>query len=78
MNNGNLKPNEIRKIIWNLSVKRAIIQKKLSYPKQMVDGCIHTVYKKCGNPNCQCSFCYKWFKSFDADKIKDNPDFFQC
>lgn len=55
MNTNNLKEDEIRKIIWNLSVKRAIIQKKLSHPPQMVDGCIHTVYKKCGNPACHCN-----------------------
>ena len=54
MDNNNLKPDEIRKIIWSLSVKRAIIQKRLSNPPQMADGCIHTVYKKCGNPNCHC------------------------
>jgi len=48
-------PDEIRKIIWSLSVKRAIIQKRFSSPPQMVDGCIHTVYKKCGNPNCHCN-----------------------
>ena len=55
MNNNNLKPDEIRKIIWKLSTSRAIIQKKLSSPPQMVEGCIHTVYKKCGNPLCHCN-----------------------
>jgi hypothetical protein len=56
MNNNNLKPDEIRKIIWKLSVSRTNIQKKLSYPPQMVEGCIHTVYKKCGNPACHCNY----------------------
>jgi hypothetical protein len=55
MNSSNLKPDEIRKIIWKLSVSRAIIQKKLSNPPQMITGCIHTVYKKCGNPACHCN-----------------------
>ena len=55
MNNNNLSPDEIRKIIWKLSIDRANIQKKLSYPPQMIKGCIHTVYKKCGNPACHCN-----------------------
>jgi hypothetical protein len=55
MNTDNLKPDEIRKIIWKLSIGRANIQKKLLSPPQMVSGCIHTVYKKCGNPNCHCN-----------------------
>lgn len=55
MNSSNLKPDEIRRIIWKLSIARANIQKKLSYPPQMIEGCIHTVYKKCGNPNCHCN-----------------------
>ena len=54
MNSNNLKPDEIRKIIWKLSVQRANIQKRLSSPPQMIEGCIHTVYKKCGNPSCHC------------------------
>jgi hypothetical protein len=55
MNNNNLKPDEIRKIIWKLSVSRANILKKLLSPPQMIDGCIHTVYKKCGNKACHCN-----------------------
>ena len=55
MNNSNLKPDEIRRIIWKLSISRAKIQKKLSYPQQMIEGCVHTVYKKCGNPACHCN-----------------------
>ena len=54
MNSNNLKPDEIRKIIWKLSMERANIQKRLSSPPQMIEGCIHTVYKKCGNPACHC------------------------
>ncbi len=55
MNSSNLKPDEIRKIIWKLSMERAKIQKRLSNPPQMIEGCIHTVYKKCGNPKCHCN-----------------------
>jgi hypothetical protein len=55
MNSSNLKPDEIRKIIWKLSIERAKIQKRLSSPPQMIEGCIHTVYKKCGNPACRCN-----------------------
>ena len=55
MDTDNLKEDEIRKIIWGLSIKRENIQKRLSHPHQMMSGCIHTVYKKCGNPNCHCN-----------------------
>jgi len=55
MNEDNLKPDEIRKIIWKLSISRANILKKLLNPQQMIEGCIHTVYKKCGNPKCHCN-----------------------
>lgn len=50
-----LKPDQIRKIIWGLSVKRSKLQKRLSTPSQMVGGCIHKIYKKCGNPKCYCA-----------------------
>ena len=36
--NGDLKPDEIRKIIWGLSVKRSKLQKKLSTHSHMVEG----------------------------------------
>ena len=49
------KPDEIRKIIWGLSRKRAKLQVRLSSPPLMIEGCIHTIYKKCGNPNCFCN-----------------------
>ena len=49
-----LKPDEIRKIIWGLSVRRSRLQNKLSTPSQMIEGCIHKIYKKCGNPKCYC------------------------
>ena len=50
-----LKPDEIRKIIWGLSVRRSRLQKKLSTPSNMIEGCIHKIYKKCGNPKCYCA-----------------------
>ncbi|TET14689.1 MAG: hypothetical protein E3J77_04005 [Actinobacteria bacterium] len=49
-----LKPDEIRKIIWGLSLRRAKLQNKLFTPHQMIEGCIHKIYKKCGNPKCYC------------------------
>lgn len=55
VNDNKLKPDEIRKIIWGLSNRRAKLQKKLSYPSPMIEGCLHTVYKKCGNPACKCA-----------------------
>ena len=50
-----LKPDEIRKIIWGLSVRRSKLQKGLSTPYPMIEGCIHKIYKKCGNPKCHCA-----------------------
>jgi len=50
-----LKPDEIRKIIWGLSVRRSRLAKKLSTPSPMIEGCIHKIYKKCGNPKCYCA-----------------------
>jgi len=55
MNNENLRPDEIKKIICDLSLRRSKLTGKLLSPGPMVDGCIHTVYKKCGNPNCHCN-----------------------
>lgn len=50
-----LKPDEIRKIIWGLSRKRAKLQVRLSSPSPMIEGCLHKIYKKCGNPRCYCA-----------------------
>jgi len=50
-----LKPDEIRKIIWGLSRKRSKLQVRLSSPSPMIKGCLHTIYKKCGNPKCYCA-----------------------
>ena len=53
--NGDLKPEEIRKAIWGLNQRRSKLQSKLSSPPVMVEGCLHKIYKKCGNPKCYCA-----------------------
>ena len=50
-----LKPDEIRKAIWGLSQKRSELQSRLMSPSPMIEGCIHKIYKKCGNPKCYCA-----------------------
>jgi len=50
-----LTEDKIRKTIWDLSARRDRIQRKLSYPPPMIEGCLQTVYKKCGSPNCRCA-----------------------
>jgi hypothetical protein len=50
-----LKPDEIRKAIWGLSQKRSELQSRLMQPSPMIEGCIHKIYKKCGNPKCYCA-----------------------
>jgi len=52
--NENLKPDEIKKIIYDLSVRRERLQHKLLSPDPMTQGCIHIIYKKCGNKKCHC------------------------
>jgi hypothetical protein len=55
MKGTDLKQDEIRKIIWFLSTRRSRLQKRLSSPPPMIEGCLHIIYKKCGNPNCHCA-----------------------
>ena len=50
-----LKPDEIRKAIWGLSQKGSRLQSRLMSPSPMIEGCIHKIYKKCGNPKCYCA-----------------------
>lgn len=50
-----LKPDEIRKAIWGLSQKGSKLQSRLMSPSPMIEGCIHKIYKKCGNPKCYCA-----------------------
>ena len=50
-----LKPDEIRKAIWGLSQKRSKLQSRLMLPSPMIEGCLHKIYKKCGNPKCYCA-----------------------
>ncbi|MHB1439081.1 MAG: DUF6788 family protein [Thiobacillus sp.] len=54
MNNENLKPDEIKKIIYDLSVRRERLQHKLLCPGSMIEGCIHIIHKKCGKESCHC------------------------
>lgn len=49
-----LKPDEIRKAVWGLSQKRSKLQSRLMSPSPMIEGCIHKIYKKCGNSKCYC------------------------
>ncbi|MCX6383756.1 MAG: hypothetical protein NTV16_04625 [Actinobacteria bacterium] len=54
MNNEDLKPDEIKKIIFDLSERRSKLQHKLLSPDAMTQGCIHIIYKKCGKESCHC------------------------
>jgi len=54
MNSKNLRPDEIKKIIYDLSVRRKKLTNKLLSPEQMIEGCIHIIYKKCGKESCHC------------------------
>jgi hypothetical protein len=54
INNEDLKPDEIKKIIWDLSERRSRLQHKFLSPDAMIEGCIHIIYKKCGSKTCHC------------------------
>ncbi|MHB8276877.1 MAG: DUF6788 family protein [Candidatus Humimicrobiaceae bacterium] len=54
MNSENLKPDEVKKIIFDLLERRSRLQHKLLSPDPMIEGCIHIIYKKCGNKTCHC------------------------
>jgi len=54
MSNENLKSDEIKKIIFDLSVRRERLTRKLLCPGSMIEGCIHLIYKKCGKESCHC------------------------
>ena len=54
MNSENLRPDEVKKIIFDLSERRSRLQRKLLSLDPMVEGCLHTIHKKCGNPKCHC------------------------
>ena len=54
MNDDNLKQDKVRKFIWSLGLEREKLLKSLMSPPKMIKGCIHTICKKCGNPNCHC------------------------
>ncbi|MCE5330124.1 hypothetical protein LLG07_07330 [bacterium] len=54
MNSENLKPDEIKKSIFDLLIRHEKLINKLLSPDPMIEGCIHIIYKKCGNPKCHC------------------------
>jgi len=54
MNSKNLRPDEIKKIIYDLSLRQEKLTNKLLNPEQMIEGCIHIIYKKCGSKTCHC------------------------
>ena len=54
MNSENLRPDEVKKIIFDLSERRSRLTNKLLNPEPMIEGCIHTIYKKCGKATCHC------------------------
>jgi len=54
MNNENLKLEQIKKIISDLSIRREKLQHKLLCINPMIEGCIHIIYKKCGKESCHC------------------------
>ena len=45
----------LRKNIYSLEGQRKKIVDYLLNPRDMIEGSIYTVYKKCGNKNCRCS-----------------------
>ena len=54
MNNENLGPDEIKKTICDLSLRRTKLTGKLLSHRPMVEGCLHIIYKKCGKESCHC------------------------
>jgi hypothetical protein len=54
MNNENLKPDEVKKVIHSLSERQKKLLNKLLNPDAMVEGCVHIIYKKCGSKTCHC------------------------
>jgi len=47
--------SNLRKNIYSLEGQRKKIVDYLLNPRDMIEGSIYTVYKKCGNKNCRCS-----------------------
>ena len=47
--------SNLRKNIYSLEAQRKKIVEYLLNPRDMIDGSIYTVYKKCGNKNCRCT-----------------------
>ena len=38
-----------------MDIERKRLLDRLSRPKEMMEGSLYDVYKKCGNPNCRCA-----------------------
>jgi len=47
--------SNLRKNIYSLERQRKKIVEYLLNPRDMIEGSIYTVYKKCGNKNCRCA-----------------------
>ncbi len=47
--------SSLRKNIYSLERQRKKIVNYLLNPRNMIEGSIYTVYKKCGNKNCRCA-----------------------
>jgi len=47
--------SSLRKNIYYLERQRKKLVNYLLNPRDMIDGSIYTVYKKCGNKNCRCA-----------------------
>lgn len=47
--------SNLRKNIYSLQRQRKKIVGYLLNPRDMIEGSIYTVYKKCGNKNCRCA-----------------------
>ena len=47
--------SNLRKNIYSLERQRKKIIDYLLNPRDMIEGSIYTVYKKCGNKNCRCA-----------------------
>lgn len=46
--------SKLRKNIYSLERQRKKVIDCLLNPRDMIEGSVYTVYKKCGNSNCRC------------------------
>ena len=47
--------SRLRQRIFSINIKRKKLLDRLSRPKEMIEGSLYDVYKKCGNPRCRCA-----------------------